>query len=489
MRSQALRHPWDAIVCGGGTAGAVVAAELAAAGRRVLVLEAGPDYGAYANGGWPAELVDSATIPTTHDWGYRAGDDLPGRDLPYERARVIGGCSAHNGCTVCWGHRAGYDGWGLAGWTARELEPLFEQASARMRVRRFADEDLAPLHSGFIEAGRALGLPAVDDLDTLDGVPGAGPQPSNSPDGVRWNSAFAFLDPVRGLPGLEIRGGALVDRVLVEHGRAAGVRAIGADGPFEERADMVILAAGVYGTPAVLLRSGIGPADDLRELGLAVAADNPGVGANLHDHPSSRIVLRRSDRYRERTAAFARAGHLVPDEQAFAKLASTHSDDGAFDLHVFPVPEEDDCIEIFVANVDPRSRGTVRLASSDPAAAPLLDHGFLTDPDGRDLAVLEEGVEWARELIARPEIALFLGAEVEPGPERRGSRAVRESVVHYWHPVGSCAMGIACDERGWVHGVDGLVVADGSLFPQTPRATTNIPTVVAGLRIAAWLVG
>jgi choline dehydrogenase-like flavoprotein len=159
----------DVVVCGGGTAGAVVAAELVAAGHRVVLLEAGPDYGAYGSGRWPRELVDSATIPETHDWGYRAGGDLPGRDLPYERARVIGGCSAHNGCTVCWGHRDDYDGWGLAGWSAGDLLPLFERTSDQMRVRRFAADDLTPLHRGFIDAGLALGLPLVDDLDTLDG--------------------------------------------------------------------------------------------------------------------------------------------------------------------------------------------------------------------------------------------------------------------------------------------------------------------------------
>jgi choline dehydrogenase len=478
---------WDVVVCGGGTAGVVVAAELVAAGHRVLVLEAGPDYGAYDSGRWPRELVDSATIPETHDWGYRAGDDLPGRDLPYERAKVIGGCSAHNGCTVCWGHRAGYDAWGLPGWSAEELLPLFERTSEQMRVRRFADADLTPLHRGFIGAGLAVGLPGVDDLDTLDGVPGVGPQPSNSPDGIRWNTAFAFLDGVRGRPELEIRDRALVDRVLVEGGRAAAVRAIVDGDPLEVRADTVVLTAGVYGTPAVLLRSGVGPADDLRRLGIGVIADNPGVGANLHDHPSSRIVLRASGELLRRTAEFAATGRRVPDEQSFVKIASSLSGDGAFDLHLFTVPEEDDCVEVFIANVDPRSRGTVQLASADPEAAPLLDHGFLTDPEGRDLALLVEGVQLAHELIAQPQFAELLGEEVEPDADARDPDAVRETMVHYWHPVGSCAMGIACDERGRVHGVEGLVVADGCLFPQTPRATTNIPTVVAALRIAAWL--
>jgi len=475
----------DVVVCGGGTAGAVVAAELVAAGDRVVVLEAGPDYGAFDSGHWPVELVSSATIPETHDWGYRAGADLPGRDLPYERARVIGGCSAHNGCTVCWGHRSDYDGWGLAGWSADELLPLFERASQQMRVRRFGDDDLTPLHRGFIEAGLALGLPRVDDLDTLDGVPGIGAEPSNSPDGVRWNTAFAFLDPVRSRSELEVRGHALVDRVLVERGRAIGVRAIVDGQPLDVRADRVVLAAGAYGTPAVLLRSGIGPAEHLREVGIEVVADNAGVGANLHDHPTSRITFRAGDELVARTEAFAATGRPVPDEQSLAKVASSLSADGRFDLHLIAAPEEDGCVEVLVANVDPRSRGTVKLAGADPEAAPLLDHGFLTDADERDLAVLAEGIELAYDMIACPELGGLLGDEV--GPPLREPDAIRREIIHYWHPVGSCALGIVCDERGRVHGVDGLVVADGSLFPQTPRATTNIPIVVAALRVARWL--
>ena len=135
---------FDAVVCGGGTAGPVFASRLVEAGRRVLLLEAGPDYGAFDEERWPPELVDPATIPTSHDWGYRSADER----LPFERARVIGGCSAHNGCTASWGHRADYDGWGLTGWSADELLPLFEEASRRLRVRRFAEDEWSPLHRG-----------------------------------------------------------------------------------------------------------------------------------------------------------------------------------------------------------------------------------------------------------------------------------------------------------------------------------------------------
>jgi choline dehydrogenase len=478
---------WDAIVCGGGTAGPVVVARLVQAGRRVLLLEAGPDYGSFDGGAWPPELVDSTTIPSTHDWGYVSGDELPGRSLPYERARVIGGCSAHNGCTVSWGHRADFDGWRLPGWSADELLPLFGEASRRMRVRRFADEELSPFHRAFIEAGTGLGLPDADDLDTLDGVAGVSAEPSNSPGGVRWNAAFAYLDPLRSSPLLAIRDHTIVDRVLVEAGRAVGVRAMGPEGASEARADQVVLTAGTYGTPAVLLRSGIGPADELRAVGIEVVADNPGVGANLHDHPSSELTFQRTDELDRRDTAFVARGHVVPDEQGFAKVASSLCRGAPFDLHLFSEMLTERRPGIFVACLTPRSRGRVTLTSDDPEAPPRIDHGLLNDPEGHDLAVLVEGAALAGEFALRPELAPLLGAQVEPAPGADLADAISGAVIHCWHPVGTCAMGIACDERGRVHGVEGLLVADASLFPQTVRATTNLPTVVAAERVGGWL--
>lgn len=487
---------FDAIVCGGGTAGSVIAARLVVAGRRVLVLEAGPDHGAFTDGRWPSELLDARTIPISHDWGYASGEELPGRSLGYERARVIGGCSAHNGCTVSWGHRADYDGWasrGLDGWAADDLLPLFVEASSRMRVRRFADDEVGPFHRGFIEAGAALGFPDIDDLESLDGGIGVCAEPSNSPDGVRWNAAFAYLDPVRERPELTVWGDTVVDRVLVESGRALGVRVAGQEGAVDLHADLVVVSAGTYGSPAVLLRSGIGPADDIRRLGKAVVSDVP-VGRNLHDHPGFELSFAPSDELRRRTAAFETAGRTVPDEQGFAKGESGRAQAAAepFDLHVFPEISMDGRLGVFIALLTPRSRGALRLRSLDPEAAPRFDHGYLTDPESHDLEALVDGVELARAFAATEPFASLLDREVEPGsgaPARHDLRdAVRAGVIHYWHPVGTCAMGSVTDADGQVLGVDGLVVADASLMPVTPRATTNIPTVVVAERIGRALV-
>ena len=482
---------FDAIVCGGGTAGSVVAAHLVESGRRVLVLEAGPDHGPFADGQWPPELLDARTIPRSHDWGYTSVDELPGRSLDFERARVIGGCSAHNGCTASWGHRADYDAWaslGLEGWGADDLLPLFEQASSQLRVRRFADDEIAPFHRGFIEAGTALGFPEVDDLESLDGGVGVCAEPSNSPDGVRWNTAFAYLDPVRERPELTVRGDTVVDRVIVESGRVVGVAALGPEGVVAFRGGLVVVSAGTYGTPAVLLRSGIGPAEGLRERGVAVIADLP-VGRNLHDHPSFELSFAPSDELRRRTAAFEATGRVVPDEQGFAKGESgrAQAQGEPFDLHVFPEIAMDGRLGVFVALLTPRSRGALTLRGLDPEAAPRLDHAYLADADGHDLEALVDGAELARAFAATEPFASLLDRELEPGPTapaRHDLRdAVRAGVIHYWHPVGTCAMGTVTDADGHVMGVDGLVVADASLMPITPRATTNIPTVVVAERI------
>jgi choline dehydrogenase len=461
----------DVVVVGGGTAGAAVAGRLAEAGADVLVLEAGPDPGPFGDPRWPADLLDARALGTSYDWGFQ------GQGIRFERARVLGGCSAHNGAVQTWGHSADYDGWGLPGWSAGELRPLFERSSAQQRVRTYEVGELTPYQAAWHAAAPAAGLPHLRHLNDLDEGAGIAPESVNIVDGIRWNAAFAYLDPVR--DRLRIAGDVLVDRVLVERGRATGVVAGGAT----IRAGLVVLAGGAYGSPAVLLRSGIGPAAHLRELGIEVLADLP-VGENLHDQPFALLRWEGS----EELARAMDATAWAPDEQVMAK-ASSGLAPGPFDLHMLPYsPVGEDGARRWCAGVSalqPRSRGSVRLVDRDPATLPAVDHRFLAEAE--DVAVLARGVELLRELAAQPDLARLLGRELQPGACDLHAH-LRATPDNYWHPVGTCPMGPVTDERGRVHGVDGLVVADASLMPVVPRATTHMPTTVIGERIAASLL-
>jgi choline dehydrogenase len=370
----------DVVVVGGGTGGAVAAGRLAERGRRVLLLEAGPDYGPHGSGRWPADLLDSRVLPTSHSWGYVSAARHGVRGLTLDRARVIGGCSAHNGCAAIWGHRLDYDGWaalGNPGWSTTDLRPLFERVSARLHVHTPAPADLGPFHEAVLAAGPGAGLPPAADLNDLDHCVGLGPSPVNTdePAAIRWNAAFAYLDPLRGGGTLSVRGGATVDRVLVERGRAAGVALVGGE---QIRADEVVLAAGAYGSPAILLRSGIGPPDDLAALGIPVVAPLPGVGANLQDHPALVLEYGGAPALVAALEAFGR-GRPLREEGTIGKARSPLCAE-AFDLHVYPFGSPywyGDGRWMFavpVACMTPRSRGTVRLASRDPAAPPVIDH-------------------------------------------------------------------------------------------------------------------
>jgi choline dehydrogenase len=466
----------DVVVVGGGTAGAAVAGRLAEAGVEVLVLEAGPDPGPFGDARWPADLLDARELGTSYDWGFQ------GDGLGFERARVLGGCSAHNGAVQTWGHRLDYDGWNLPGWSSGDLLEHFARSSEQQRVRTYALEELTPFQAAWHAAGPAAGLPHLAHTNDLDETVGIAPESVNIVDGVRWNTAFSYLDPVR--DRLRIAGDALVDRVVVEHGRATGVIV----GGTTVRAQLVVLACGTYCSPAVLLRSGIGPAADLRALGIDVVADLP-VGENLNDQPFALLRWEGTPGLEGAMAAAASAG-WAPDEQVMAKVASSY-DPGCFDLHFMPYsPVGEDGERRWCAGVAallPRSRGRVWLQSRDPEVLPGVDHRFLSDPEGHDLAVLGEGVARLRELAAQPELTALLGREVEPGEVDLPAHLVAHP-DNYWHPVGTCAMGAVTDERGRVHGVEGCVVADASLMPAVPRATTHMPTTVIGERIAATIL-
>jgi choline dehydrogenase len=486
----------DVVVLGGGTAGCVVAGRLAAeSDAAVVVLEAGPDYGPRDSGHWPADLLDGGALVASHSWGYDTGDlhQLRGPvELP--RARVIGGCSSHNGCIAAVGCVDDYDGWAsIAGderWRAGALRPLFARALERLRVRTYADDEIGPFHRACVDAAVALGLPRADDLDHLDGSVGFGVEPVNVDGGVRVNTAFAYLDPARGRRSLRIVDRVLCDRV-VPGTDAVEVVAWRDGDEIRVRAGTAVLAAGSYGSPAILLRSGIGDPAAVVPHGIAPVHELPGVGRNLHDHPLVELDFAGTPALRDALAAAAEV-RFVPEEQTLGKLRSSRAT-GPYDLHLVPVAAPEHSLLagrtiLSVGAMEPRSRGRLTLASPDPDAAPVIDHGYLTDP--HDMAVLLEGIERARELAATEPLRSLIGAELVSGVDAPLEEAVRRSHVHYYHPVGTCSLGAAgdplavCDARGRLHGLDRIVVADCSLMPVVPRANTNVPAVVVGERIA-----
>ncbi|HEX6724734.1 MAG TPA: GMC family oxidoreductase [Gaiella sp.] len=490
----------DVVVLGGGTAGCVVAGRLAAeSDAEVVVLEAGPDYGARDSGRWPADLLDGGALVASHSWDYDTGDLHPLRgaiELP--RARVIGGCSSHNGCVAAVGCPDDYDAWarivGDERWGADSLRPLFARALERLRVRTYTDEEVGPFHRACLEAAAALGLPRADDVDDLDGGVGFGVEPVNVDAGVRVNTAFAYLDPARGHPNLRIVDRALCDRVVP--GRDEVEVVAWRDGEeIRVRAGTAVLAAGSYGSPAILLRSGIGHPDILAPHGIATVLELPGVGRSLHDHPLVELDFVGSEALRDALASAAET-RFVPEEQTLGKLRSSRAT-GPYDLHLIPVAAPEHSLLagrtiLAVGAMEPRSRGRLTLSGTDPDAAPVIDHGYLTDP--QDVAVLLEGIERARELAAAEPLRALIGEELSPGADADLASAIRRSHVHYYHPVGTCALGPAddplavCDGGGRLHGLERIVVADCSLMPVVPRANTNVPAVVVGERIAGELL-
>jgi choline dehydrogenase len=442
------RTAFDDIVVGGGSAGCVVAARLGEAGRDVCLVEAGPDYGPYAEGRWPADILDSRWLAFSHAW------ETEHEDRSQLRARIMGGCSAHNACVVLAGAPADYDEWGH-GWSHAALEPYLRRAEAMLRVRRLAEDELSPWHRAFARA-------AGDDAIL---------HPVNVVEGVRWNTAFAYVDPVR--DRLTVLADTLVDRVLLTGDRAVGVHTSGG----ELRAGRVILSAGAYGSPGILLRSGIDA-----ERGLPI-------GEGLLDHVGVGLGFEPTARLNRESAQFE-VDRALAMAQVTVEARSSACDEGVCDLYLFPAtdPAVDGVYEVSVAAfaMKPRSRGSVRLTSRDPRAPLAIDHGFLSDP--HDAEVLVEGVEAIRELVASEPVRDYVAREIRPGSDVAPADHVRAGARGFFHPTGTCAIGRVVDGDGRVLGLDGLHVVDASVMPTIPRANTNLTTIALAERLAERLL-
>jgi choline dehydrogenase len=487
---------FDVVVLGGGAAGCVIAARLSEdADRSVCLVEAGPDYGPLVGGGWPADLLDANQLPVSHDWHY---DDGFGWS-----ARVIGGCSAHNACMLTWGAGADYDEWG-EGWSADGLHAY--RLRAEQAIGAVSGGRESAWNDAVLTAAAEVGYPVLDDLSDEHSVRGVGRAPLNVRDGVRRNAAFAYLDAARGRPNLTIVDGVVADRLEVAGGAVRGAHVIRDGARRLIAAPLVVVAAGAYGSPAILLRSGIGPEAELRRLGITPIAPLLGVGSNLLNHWTARVLLDPGPELGARISAEARAG-AVPMGGTIAKTGGDVCEPGLWDMHLAAIcwglrddagtPTGEYVLRISTSALRPRSAGRVTLRSADPTELPLIDHRPLSDPDGTDLQTLVEGLRQARRIAQAPSL-LAMGVREQPAgpfPADQLDEQVRATLGCYYHPVGTCAIGPATnaatvvDGNGAVHGLQGIHVADASILPTIPRAQTHLTVLAVAERLADLLRG
>ncbi len=485
---------FDVVIVGGGAAGCVLARRLGESGdRTILLLEAGPDL----RSATPAEFRDGWRLPTVPDWGFQSEPDRSGATGTLRRGRLLGGTSWLTRFAVR-GGVADFDAWaarGNPGWSFDDVLPSFRRLEADadygdrpwhgrdgpMPITRYPELAPSEIHATTLRAFEALGFPAVADHNE-PGAVGAGPMPMSSRAGGRVTALDAYLPPDFRPPNITVRPDSPVDRVLLDGGRATGVRLV--DGT-EIRTGTVILAAGTYGSPPILMRSGIGPADHLREHGIAVRVDLPGVGENLADHPGVDLEI-----------GWRGAGAAGPGLHSLATFHSSQaaSTDAPDLMFWITDPEADDpAFYLDPVLLRPESRGSVRLRSADPTERPRIELPGLREPP--DVERLVEGYRTGLEVANLPEIRRLCPEPPPPDPGDAAGwrRRIVENTYSIPHVVGTCAMGPApetgavVDALGRVHGVENLAVADASIMPQAPSGFPHIITIMLAEHLSATL--
>ena len=519
-----MAQEYDFVIVGGGSAGSVLAARLSEdPSVRVLLLEAGP------RDNHPFYHIPAGFAKMTKGIGSWGWHTVPQRHMNnmvirYTQAKVLGGGSTINAQIYTRGNALDYDEWrqaGCTGWSYEDVLPYFRKAEDNDTWdNRYhgkggplgVSQPSAPLPicEAYFAAAAQMGIPRNPDM-TGEKQDGVGYYQLTQRNVRRSSVSVAYLAPARDRHNLTVRTGAQVLRIVTEKGRASGVETA-ADGVIRAGRE-VILTSGAIGSPRLLMLSGIGPADHLRKLGIPVVLDRPGVGSNLQDHLDLFVIAECTgphtyDRYAKPVwSALAGLQYLLTRKGPVASslfetggfwYADPHARSPDIQLHlglgsgieagVAAMP--DGGVTLNSAYLRPRSRGTVRLASSDPLAAPLIDPNYWADPFDREMSI--RGLKLAREIMRQDALKPFVKAERLPGPDVQTEKDYFEYACRHaktdHHPAGTCRMGIdpdaIVDPELRFNGIEGLRVADASIMPTLVSSNTNAPTIMIAEKAA-----